>query len=244
MIEPLSEIFSSEGYSYRHIPRDTAFYLESHRRSHHHRMVNLGQQPGISDLTILIATLPERKAFLSVLCDELSRQGLQFLWNDDPTLTIGAKRNVLIETVTTPYLAFVDDDDWVSAEFGPALAQALAGQPDVDSVVYDVVYVCDNQEPKLIQVGRQFEGWATEGAVLTRQFLPWMPLKTEIARRHPFDDLLHWGEDRVWVPQVTQAIQSQVRLERILYAYEFRRDFSATNKSDYVKAFYQRYPAA
>ena len=74
-------------------------------------------------LSILICTLPERKAYLARLLGILSPQVIQgkveVLTDDTPrgVITTGQKRNNLLNRAKGKYIVFIDDDDMVPGHY-------------------------------------------------------------------------------------------------------------------------------
>lgn len=85
-------------------------------------------------LSILICTIASRAAMLARLLDRLQCQmadGVEVLTEcDNGEMTIGRKRNVLIDRAAGDYLAFIDDDDLVAKNYVPSIIAAITSNPD------------------------------------------------------------------------------------------------------------------
>jgi glycosyltransferase involved in cell wall biosynthesis len=87
-------------------------------------------------LSILTPAVPSRMAQLAKLCDELARQigGLaveHLTLLDNKRRTVGEKRDALLRAARGAYVAFVDDDDWISPDYVAELVKAAKEGPDV-----------------------------------------------------------------------------------------------------------------
>ena len=87
-------------------------------------------------LSILTPAVPSRMAQLAKLCDELARQigGLaveHLTLLDNKRRTVGEKRDALLRAARGQYVAFVDDDDWISPDYVAELVKAAKEGPDV-----------------------------------------------------------------------------------------------------------------
>jgi glycosyltransferase involved in cell wall biosynthesis len=87
-------------------------------------------------LSILTPAVPSRMAQLAKLCDELARQigGLaveHLTLLDNKRRTVGEKRDALLRAARGAYVAFVDDDDWISRDYVAELVKAAQEGPDV-----------------------------------------------------------------------------------------------------------------
>ena len=87
-------------------------------------------------LSIITPAVPSRMAQLAKLCDELARQigGLaveHLTLLDNKRRTVGEKRDALLRAARGAYVAFVDDDDWISPDYVAELVKAAKEGPDV-----------------------------------------------------------------------------------------------------------------
>jgi hypothetical protein len=87
-------------------------------------------------LSILTPAVPSRIRQLETLCAELERQigGLpveHLTLLDNKRRTVGEKRDALLRAAKGKYVAFVDDDDWVSGDYVQSLLTSAATSPDV-----------------------------------------------------------------------------------------------------------------
>ena len=87
-------------------------------------------------LSILTPAVQSRMAQLAMLCDELARQiGGQAVEHlallDNKRRTVGEKRDALLRAARGAYVAFVDDDDWISPDYVAELVKAASERPDV-----------------------------------------------------------------------------------------------------------------
>jgi hypothetical protein len=189
-------------------------------------------------LTVLIPTLPEREKIRTPLLEELDRQGVPFLLSDRVGLSTGKKRNLLLDLVSTPYFAFIDDDDWIASNYGDALLSYLNRfTPHIDVLAFSVLYLQNQLPPKTILLGNQHHNWHLNGPVLRRPVLPWCVMKTDFAQPISFPDL-YWGEDRLWSEQVSRLQPSVINIPHHLYCYEFLEDDSKTHQEKHIQAFY------
>lgn len=85
-------------------------------------------------MSILICSLVERDSLLKGLLISLERQITDdveiLVEKDNGEITIGEKRNILLERATGDYVVFVDDDDRVSNDYISKILKALSNSPD------------------------------------------------------------------------------------------------------------------
>src|SRR4051794_17308832 len=86
-------------------------------------------------LSILIPTISGREAKFNALCERLVEQSqgysVEILYGkDDKQLSIGEKRNIMLNNCNGKYCVFIDDDDDVSPTYVPKVIAALQDMPD------------------------------------------------------------------------------------------------------------------
>lgn len=87
-------------------------------------------------LTILIPTLFSRIDKLKTLLTELNYQiqnkPVQILWiGDNKSMTVGEKRNLLIDSAKGEYICFIDDDDSIFDHYIDTILSAIGYDKDI-----------------------------------------------------------------------------------------------------------------
>ena len=147
---------------------------------------------------ILIPTMPGREAMLfallQVLEPQLKKHKAASYFIDAGAGSIGAKRQRMIEKATADYIAFVDDDDMVSADYLDRIMPCLASKPDCVGITMHVTMDGRDWHPSpIFRHSLQFkENHQWRGQDRTPHHL--CPLKRTIAIESRFPDLM-WGED-------------------------------------------------
>ncbi|MBY0404788.1 MAG: glycosyltransferase family 2 protein [Cyanobacteria bacterium] len=252
--------FSGEGCGYHLLPRTPEGYHQMHLQALQYRRDTWGSQPPCDLITVLVPTVPSRKALMLVLYQELVRQGAKVVWDDSVDLSIGEKRNRLLQQVQTPYFTFVDDDDWIRHDYISCLRQGIVASPVLptpspqyakdsqsslsqnslgpDYIVFDMLYLNNQRPPQLIRSGLEFEGWhEASPLVQTRNVMHTMCFRTEKVQQIKFPPV-YWGEDRLWAQDVRYVLQTQHRIEEPLYVYEFLKDRSQTASQADIDSYY------
>ncbi len=81
-------------------------------------------------LSILTPSIHSRLRQVDYLCSFINRQIIDpatvehLVLVDNKSRTVGEKRDALLRIARGDYVAFVDDDDWISADYVPALVAA------------------------------------------------------------------------------------------------------------------------
>jgi len=176
------------------------------------------------DLSILICSLTERRnIFLDRLLDKLEPQVKDknvelLIFSDNAKRSIGQKRNDAIKMANGKYTCFIDDDDLVSDDYVDLILKEIRDwSPDV--IVFDALITFDEQRPKLVKYGREFDYCEKEDAYYRHPNHLMVHKKSNITEW--FLDL-KTGEDDEWASRMLDRIVTQSRIEKILYYYEYR----------------------
>lgn len=189
-------------------------------------------------LSILVLTTPRRVAsFFPKIISKLSSQAERELEHgteveilglyDNKRMSVGAKRNKLMDIASGEYLAFVDDDDEVNPAYLLHICRALKENPEVDVVCFQSFVTTDHQPiPKLCKYGLNLEYKETSDLWQGKPAHT-MVWKSSLARQGRFPDA-NFKEDTDWVSQVFPLAKTEVQIEHVLYLYNFRQDISET----------------
>jgi len=176
------------------------------------------------DLSILICSLTERRnIFLDRLLDKLEPQvkdkNVELLvFSDNAKRSIGQKRNDAIKMANGKYTCFIDDDDLVSDDYVDLILKEIRDwSPDV--IVFDALITFDEQRPKLVKYGREFDYCEKEESYYRHPNHLMVHKKSNITEW--FQDI-KTGEDDEWASRMLDRIVTQSRIEKILYYYEYR----------------------
>jgi hypothetical protein len=176
-------------------------------------------------LTILIPTMPNRgemlERLLAVLRPQLERHPSVGYITDDGPGTIGAKRQRMMEAAAGEYVAFVDDDDMVSADYLDRIVPCLASSPDCVGITMHVTMDGRDWHPSPIfrHSLRFAENFVWSGTNRTPHHL--CPLRRELALRARFPDLM-WGEDFNFAQGLLQHLKTEEWSgDKPIYFYDY-----------------------
>ena len=186
-------------------------------------------------LSLLVPTLPSRlTTHYPRIMVELLRQidraqpgEVELLGLFDNKLhSVGVKRNMLLSLATGDYLSFIDDDDRVTAHYLERLLQTIAVHPDADVIVYEVQCTVDGLATKHCRYGIEL-GYTDVNGEWTGKPAHTMVWRRELVQGIRFKDM-GLGEDVEWVARATPLVKRQVRIDEVLYYYDFNRATSET----------------
>lgn len=173
-------------------------------------------------LSVLIATIKDRRSMCAELVDSIFSQAdgrdvevLCLL--DNYVMTIGEKRQLLLDIARGHYVAWVDDDDVVYPGYVDQMLDAISQSPDV--VVHDVLAVLGGRpvivEQRLGHPIQEYDGRAAKILRPPNQTCAW---KREIAVQVKFPMWNH-GEDFEWAKGVWPLCKTQAVIEEPIYVY-------------------------
>ena len=183
-------------------------------------------------LSILIPTLSSRAKNIKPLLDELYYQiqskPVQVLWlGDNKSMSIGAKRNMLLDIASGEFITFIDDDDYISGEYIDVLMNAINKHSDKTVICFRGSQTTDGKSDLPfrydISFGRnhkkEIDGirWKV---MLPDHLCCWK--REKITERFPDKSL---GEDHAWARNMAMKYTSedQLLLDDCLYHYNFDR---------------------
>ena len=186
-------------------------------------------------ISILIPTIPERWQKFETLTKEIKRQ-IKETFNVHPTLgtceinslstpkftdgglSIGEKRQKLIEAARGKYLCFLDDDESVSPNYVETLLRLVyADDPDV--VTFRSIAKMDNFWT-VVDMSLQYKRnqQATPNDIVRRP--PWhiCPVRSEFAKQEVFNKS-NYGEDWDWFKRVLKKCKKEIKSKAVIHQY-------------------------
>jgi glycosyltransferase involved in cell wall biosynthesis len=173
-------------------------------------------------LTILIPTLPQRRALFERLTAEIRSQ-IQSAQADVEVLadggigTVGAKRQRLLEKAQGEYVCFIDDDDWVTPDYIHSLVKACA--EGKDAVGFRGWITTDGKKPKDFSISMLHE-YTERHNMYFRFHNHLSPVRREIALAVGFKDM-SYGEDHDYATRMRPLIKTEVYIDKKLYHYRY-----------------------
>lgn len=174
-------------------------------------------------LSILICTMPKRKAMLdsliSTLFGQIGDYPVEVIASDTMRVTTGAKRNDLIQKAHGEYVVFIDDDDTVSDDYISSIMAALETKPD--AVGFNGFITTDGKNKKEWRVSRNFV-YREIGGIYWRYNNHLSPVKKSIALQVMYPDK-SFGEDYDYATRLHKAklIKTEVYINKHLYFYNY-----------------------
>ena len=179
-------------------------------------------------LSILICTIPERSALfaklLSHISDQIAVDGnrAEVLFDDRPkgALSVGAKRQALLERAQGDYVCFVDDDDWVSNAYVKRLCDAC--KAGTDCVGFKIHCNFDRQRTAMASASLKYAKWGdnVDGFRYVRSPYHKTPVKRSIALQVGFQDK-RYAEDYDYSVRLYPLLKTEQYINEVMYFYRY-----------------------
>lgn len=150
---------------------------------------------------------------------------------DNKEMSIGAKRQKLIESCETEYFVMVDDDDVVPGWYISEVKRALATKPDC--ITYQECVMFDDKQYSCNHSLRYLD-WAdnVEGYDHVRTPFYKDVIRTDLALKAGFSDM-RYGEDYDFAKRLLPLLNTEVHVDRIMYYYYGTRLTPKEHKTRY-----------
>lgn len=192
-------------------------------------------------LSILVCTIPSRAHFLDrlliILAPQIGPGAELLIASDAGEVSIGRKRQRMIEAARGEFVVFIDDDDTVSNHYVSSLLAAIRANPETDCVTFRSVRYCDDAyDGDCIYSlhNRTNDGFEERDGVRTYIRFPYhvTPVRRALALQVGFPELDH-REDTDFAERLRPLLRSEVHLPEPLYFYWWRSDRTSetTHKS-------------
>lgn len=177
-------------------------------------------------LSILICTLPERYATFNALISNISRQVdwkyTNVLFDRDETISIGEKRNKLLERAESEYVCFIDDDDEISDNYISLLMEGI--NKGVDCCSLKGLYFVDDIQDGIFEHSIKYAEWKTTNNEIKYERYPnhLNCIRANLAKQFKFPEK-NFGEDHDWSKQLhkSKLLKTEHYIEQPIYFYKY-----------------------
>jgi len=190
-------------------------------------------------LSILICTIPLRKAMFTALVEGLERQiekenlhgEIEILSNSRMGISTGKKRNELIKESKGEFIVFIDDDDEVYDWYVKEIYDCLKKNPKIDCVGINGIISFNGQNEKQWFISKEYGHWYESRDFYYRTPNHISPVRRVIAMEIGFPDV-HHGEDFSYSMGILPFLKYEEKIEKPLYHYKFIQPYQAPSSND------------
>lgn len=152
----------------------------------------------------------------------------------DGGMSIGEKRQKLLDRARGEYVSFMDDDDDVAPNYIEiimrAIYQHVVNMQDADIITFNCIVKNDFYWALIkMQLSNKINEELTPEKIVKRR--PWhiCPVKTPIAKKEKFTHINH-NEDWDWMGRVLNHVNSEIHIPYILTQYNHSEKNSEADK--------------
>lgn len=177
-------------------------------------------------LSVLIATTVDRREMFEVLYADLLKQAegkdVEILYDEDnKEISIGKKRQNLLERATGDYIVYHDSDDWHSDDYIDQILEATKTNPDCIGIKIK----CEGCEGKTATASMKYKKWEDNkyGFDYVRHTYHKTPVKRDIALSVGFEDI-RFAEDHAYSMGLlkTGRLKKEVFIDKEIYIYRYK----------------------
>ena len=184
-------------------------------------------------LSILIPTIVGRETSYVRLANDLISQRAKVSdlneveiipVKDNKEISIGLKRQQLIEKAKGEYVVFIDDDDSVNGQYINKIISTLKDfKPD--AIGFKIECMIDGKGPFMASASNTWQDWAENKGGFKYVRTPYQktPIKREIALQIGYKDM-RYGEDYDYSKRLKESglIKSESFIDEVMYYYNFK----------------------
>jgi hypothetical protein len=146
---------------------------------------------------------------------------------DSQHMKVGKKRNELLSLAIGDYVCFVDDDDHISDDYVDSILEAIETGEDV--IVFKLARNHNGNFDRICYFSKEFEKDHDTREAYYRLPNHLMVFKRELAIKVKYKEFF-FGEDAEWSKEILPLINSERRIDKVLYVYESNDNASEAQK--------------
>lgn len=139
--------------------------------------------------------------------------------SDNKGISIGRKRQVLLDMAVGEWVVFFDDDDWPASNYVELILSNMSDSVDCMGIKVKMTTNGLNEQTCLHRLGRP---WAEskEGYDYIRPIIHFNPVRRELALQAGFRDM-RFGEDRDYADRLNRLVRNEVFIDEWLFHYRY-----------------------
>lgn len=141
---------------------------------------------------------------------------------DNKSMTIGEKRQAMLNSARGKWVGFMDDDDGISDNYIESLVEAMTNHP-ADVITFDQHCSVNGEEFMVnFSMSNPHQAWVPRSGIKKILRPPYHMCfwKSEIAKEAKFKPS-SYGEDLAWCMEMYPKIKTETHIDRVLHHYLF-----------------------
>lgn len=137
---------------------------------------------------------------------------------DEKEMSIGAKRQKLLEKAKGEYIVFFDSDDYPKPNYVTEIMTALERGPDC--VGFKIAMTTNGTNPQTCVHSLLNPVWEFKGGEYLRNVTHFNPVRLVLALKAGFKDI-RFGEDKDYSDRVSKLCKHEVFIDKFLFDYRY-----------------------
>ena len=137
---------------------------------------------------------------------------------DEKQMSVGAKRQKLLERAKGEYIVYFDSDDFPRSEYLPKIMNAIEKKPDC--VGFKIFMTTNGDKPETCIHSLRNPEWKHDGNNYLRGVTIFNPVKKELALKCSFGNL-RYGEDKMYSDMLTPICSTEIFIDEYLFDYRY-----------------------
>lgn len=182
-------------------------------------------------LSILIPTVIERNedfiklhaAMVALIRKQKLHHQIEIVYlQDNKEISIGAKRQKLLELAKGDWIVFFDDDDKLYKNYIADIYNAIINNPGIDCIGIVIDMLTNGANPQTCCHRLAYPEWKdnVDGYNYVRNITHRNPVKRQLAMQVGFEDL-RFGEDKLYSDKITQLCTKEFFIEQPNFLYNY-----------------------
>lgn len=209
------------------------------------------------DISILIPTMRQRERLFRQVLAEVERQiretpeiRVEVLWeSDNGEMTLGQKRNVLMDRCNGKYHCFIDDDDVIAPDFLKTFVPMIQSDIDYDCASFVGAHYKKGKFNKLFHHSLEYSKWDELPDRFIRTISPMNMIKTSIVRQVRYKDIRNTEDHEFSVRLMDSGLlktEFKINPNRPIYHYvdgvkQDREEWKYMWNGDYIYLYKQQF---
>lgn len=137
---------------------------------------------------------------------------------DEREMSIGNKRQGLLEMSKGEYIVFFDSDDYPRKNYVKEIIKAIESKPDC--VGFKIAMTTNGEKPQTCIHSLRYKEWKTVGNFHYRNVTHFNPVLRDLALEVGFKDM-RYGEDKDYSDRITPLCKTEVFIDEFLFDYRY-----------------------
>lgn len=182
-------------------------------------------------LSILICTTVDRRPMFEQLKGYFEKQiadlsledQVELLYiEDNKEMSVGSKRQKLLEMATGDWIVFFDSDDMPSDKYVYLVYEAIRNNPDIDCIGINIRMTTNGNRPQKCCHRLLYPEWMNnfDGWDYVRNITHFNPVKRALALQTGFKDM-RFGEDKDYSDRLLPLLKKEFYIREPLFHYRY-----------------------